>query len=63
MNSKPFWKSKTFWANVLVIAVALLKAHGIDGDGATLEGGNVVAIVGLINLVLRAATTQGIHVR
>ncbi|HSW63102.1 MAG TPA: hypothetical protein VLH56_07325 [Dissulfurispiraceae bacterium] len=48
---KKWWKSKTVWANIL----ALVVAFGID-----LREQEIVAILAVINLVLRAITKEEI---
>ena len=56
MPTKPFWRSKTLWTNGL----ALLGGVGgylTSGDTATLA----VAILGIINLVLRLVTRQALE--
>jgi hypothetical protein len=48
---KPWYKSKTVWANVLALIIAL----GVD-----LQEQDVVAILAVINLVLRIITKEGL---
>lgn len=53
---KPFWKSKTFWANALALVGLLLQeVFGLDMDTEM-----QAAILAVINLVLRAVTKEGI---
>lgn len=50
---KPFWKSKTFWINALVILSLLFAAPEIQD----LIGLDVAAgLIALINLILRGLT-------
>ena len=54
-NAKSFWKSKTFWINLLAIIGGITTA--LSGDiqnGVTLSG------LSIANIVLRAVTNQGI---
>lgn len=46
---KKWWKSKTVWTNVIAIVIAL---------GADLREQEVIAILALINLVLRIVTKE-----
>lgn len=61
MDTKSILKSRTFWANVLLIIVALFKHFGVDGEGATVDEGTIAAILGVVNIGLRIVTTQGVH--
>jgi uncharacterized membrane protein len=59
MNPKEFWKSKTFWFNVIAFVVVVANAFGFVGfapDPQLSEYAGVV--ITLINLVLRFATSQ-----
>lgn len=53
MDSKPFWQSKTLWANVIAFGVSAL--NGAVGWLQVSPEENAAAIV-LINLVMRAVT-------
>ena len=63
MDTKSIFKSKTFWANVLFVAVALAKHFGVDQDGATLDEGTIAALIGAANIGLRIVTSQGVHLK
>lgn len=52
MNPKPIWQSKTVWAN----ALALLGTFVLPQTGVKLEAEEQVAILVVINLVLRLLT-------
>lgn len=56
MPSKPWWKSKTIWLNVLTVAVAA------GGAIAGLPAGTTapVAIMAAVNAGFRAVTSQSI---
>lgn len=55
MDPKPIWQSKTFWANLITVAIAVTTAIG----GLIPESAAVVAtIVGVLNIALRVLTTQ-----
>ncbi len=64
MDSKPFWASKTFWFNMLALAVAVATAFGYgDFQPSPDVQGLALGIVALINIILRFVTTQKIYVR
>jgi hypothetical protein len=59
MESKKWYLSKTLWANIIAIAVIVLANHGmgdVSVEVASAEG----SILGIINLVLRLVTKQGL---
>ena len=60
---KAFWKSKTFWFNVLALIVAVAGAFGFAGfkPSPDVEQAGYV-IVALINLLLRFLTKKPIGV-
>jgi len=63
MESKPFWKSKTLWVNVVTLLTALLPPVR---DFAAQMGWSTEAVVSLIaaaNVVLRVLTGQPVKVR
>jgi hypothetical protein len=65
MDSKPIWKSKTFWFNVIAGGVAVLSALDIGFTGEldpSLEP-YIVPIVAVINLILRAVTKSAVYLR
>ncbi len=53
---KPFWKSKTFWINVL--AAGVLVAEGITGESVIMGLEIQALVLACINLVLRAVTRE-----
>lgn len=55
---KPFWKSKTFWLNV--IAAALLIYQGVTGHELALSPEQQALLLAIINLALRAVTREPI---
>lgn len=52
MNSKPWWQSKTIWAN----ALALLGTYVAPQLGVELKAEEQVAILVVVNLILRLVT-------
>jgi hypothetical protein len=57
MNSKPFWQSKTLWANVLMIVAAIVEGtYGTVGIPANVQ----VYVALAINVALRFLTNQAI---
>lgn len=53
---KPWYKSRTFWANVVsLVAIVLSTEFGI-----TLTAEEVAAIMSVINIILRALTSEGL---
>lgn len=58
---KRWWESKTIWANLLAIVSGFLEAltDWIESIGA--PNGSLVAIVGVLNVVLRFLTSQPIR--
>lgn len=63
MESKRFYRSKTFWVNVIAFAVAVLSAFGLVGELDKGLAPFVVPVVALINIVLRFITNQAISLR
>ena len=58
MDAKKFYRSKTFWFNVIAIALAVLVQFGYTGE-LTGEWAEVAAlIVATVNLILRFVTKQ-----
>ena len=56
-ETKPFWKSKTLWANVLLVVAGVA-----TGAADALGSGSSLTILGLVNIVLRVITKQGLSV-
>jgi hypothetical protein len=54
MPSKSFWKSKTFWLNILGMATTF--APGLPVDPATM-----VYVLGGLNLANRLLTESAVH--
>lgn len=62
MNTKEFWKSKTFWFNVLALLVAVAAAFGYTDFHPSAETEQVaLVLVTIVNLVLRFYTSQGVR--
>ena len=55
-NKKPFWKSKTFWANIIAVVALIFQTQ----FGFVISPEEQVAILGVINLILRAVTKEPI---
>jgi len=56
--------SKTVWLNILAVAAALGGAFGVDlGLTPETQGTLAVAIVAVVNIILRFTTTKGVKVR
>ena len=61
MAPKDFWKSKTFWFNVLALVVMISGAFGFADFQADPQTAEYAAVaITLINVLLRFATKQGI---
>ena len=62
-ESKPFWQSKTFWANAVAIVASVA---GVFGAGEVLDPemqATVVGVVmGVVNIVLRFVTDKAVTV-
>lgn len=54
-ENKPFWQSKTFWANILVGAAGIFVAVADH-----LTAGGAITASALINIILRFVTNKGI---
>lgn len=60
MDSKPFWQSKTFWANLLIPAFTFAASQlGVVSDGAS----DATTAIGFVNLILRFVTKGAITLR
>jgi hypothetical protein len=60
MEAKEFYKSKTFWVNLIAFAIALLSAFGLVGEMDEGLEPFVVPVVALINIALRFVTKQAV---
>lgn len=49
VENKPFWASKTIWANLLTFAALFLQSH----LGLSLDATEQTAIIAVVNLVMR----------
>lgn len=56
MNTKAFWKSKTFWFNVLTLGIAAASGQ----LGVQIPPHVAVPVVAIGNVILRTMTNQGI---
>lgn len=64
MQAKPFWASKTLWANVVAGAVAVGTAFGLDlGLDAEQQTAIVGGIMAIVNVGLRFVTNTGVTVK
>ena len=60
-TSKPFWASKTLWANVIAFAAVLATTFGLDlGLDAETQLALVGGIMAVVNVVLRFVTAEPI---
>ena len=61
-TSKPFWTSKTLWANAVAFAASLALAFGYDlGLDPEKQGMLIGFIMSLVNIILRLTTTKAIE--
>ena len=56
MQTKPFWKSRTLWTNVIAIVALILEAQ----LGKVLTPETQIGILGAINIILRLITNEGL---
>lgn len=55
METKTIWKSKTFWANIIALAIVLLTDfEQLLGSGAD------ITILAVVNIIFRAVTKNGV---
>lgn len=60
-TGKPFWASKTLWANVIAFAAVLATTFGVDlGLDAETQLALVGGVMAVVNIVLRFVTTEPI---
>jgi hypothetical protein len=55
--NKVWWKSKTLWVNVVALAAMLIQAN----YGFIIAPEEQIAIITLVNLLLRAITKTGLE--
>jgi len=53
---KIFWKSKTFWINIIAISAIVAQAE----YGFVVDPQAQFCILGVVNLILRAITNEGL---
>lgn len=58
MDAKPFWTSKTLWANFIAVIAAVLAATGVADLGADVQAEIVAMIMGGVNIALRFVTNS-----
>lgn len=51
-ESKPWWESKTLWINAIAVVAMMIQSH----TGFVIDPEAQIAILGVINLILRAIT-------
>lgn len=59
MPSKPWWKSKTQWVNILSTIAGIGATLGVIPALGPVAGG-ALAVSGVANIILRSITTQPI---
>ena len=60
-SSKPWYASKTIWANLVAFAATVAVIAGVDlGLTPEVQAEIVAAVLAGVNIVLRLITTQGI---
>lgn len=60
-TAKPWWTSKTIWANLLaLIAIILNGLFGVELDAET-QAALATSILAVLNIALRVITTQPIR--
>ena len=61
METKPFYASKTMWVNLVAVVAGIASAVGFDlGLDPETQVTVVLAIMGVVNIVLRFTTKTGI---
>jgi len=61
MDSKPWYASKTIWANLVAFVATVSAAFGLDlGLDAETQGLVIAAVMAVLNVVLRYMTRQPI---
>lgn len=63
MDTKPFYASKTLWANIIAGAGAVLTAFGLDlGLDAETQTAIVGGVMAVINIFLRLSTKAPVSI-
>ncbi len=63
-DAKNFWKSKTFWFNLLALLLAVAASQGYGAFTPDAQVGEyATVIITLMNIVLRFMTTQPVTVK
>lgn len=57
MDSKPWYTSKTLWANAVAFVALLVQSFG---TGFVIDAEHQIGILAVINLILRFTTKTGI---
>ncbi len=61
METKPFWASKTLWANAVAVVAAIAGAMNTDlGLDPETQVAVVGAVMGVVNILLRFTTKSAI---
>ncbi len=62
-QSKPFWASRTIWANLFMVAGVILESTGVtDVFNPETQEMALAAVMGVVNLILRFVTTEPISI-
>jgi len=62
MDSKPWYASKTIWANVIAGGATLATVFGINlGLTPEVQAEIVAAVMAIVNIVLRFVTTKPVE--
>ena len=56
MGTKKFWQSRTMWVNLLAALAIMVQSQA----GFVIDENEQVAIIIIINIVLRAITSEGL---
>lgn len=59
-TSKPWWASKTLWANIVAGILAVTGSFGILELDAETQTQLVVGIMAVMNIILRLVTKTGV---
>lgn len=63
MDPKPILTSRTFWANVIGMAVLILSLVGVNVIGVEDQEALIAAALAVVNIVLRLLTSQPVTLR